>query len=57
MNHRNPQDIWYRNPMVWLVVSIPLATIIGCLATITIAITHPDTLIERVADTEMAAEQ
>lgn len=50
-------DIWFRNPMVWLVIAIPGLTVVGCIATIAIALTHPDTLVERSVDVSTTAEQ
>ena len=37
---------WYRNQWVWLVISIPSLTVVGCMLTIWLAITHPDTLVK-----------
>ncbi|MEL7310318.1 MAG: hypothetical protein AAFN07_02295 [Pseudomonadota bacterium] len=36
---------WYRFPMLWLVVSIPTLTVLGCVVTITIALSNPDPII------------
>jgi len=37
---------WYTNPWVWLVVSIPSLTVLGCLFTIYLAISNPDLLVK-----------
>ena len=42
---RTENDTWYRNGMVWLVIAIPALTVAGCLLTILLAITHPETIV------------
>ncbi|MEM7764377.1 MAG: hypothetical protein AAF290_09870 [Pseudomonadota bacterium] len=42
---------WYREPMVWLMLGIPAATVLGCLFTIYLAVTHPDPVYSRSATT------
>lgn len=37
---------WYRNFWVWLLISIPGLTIVGCALTIFLAISNPDHLVE-----------
>ena len=37
---------WYRNRMVWLVIAIPGLTVAGCLLTIYLAISNPETLVK-----------
>ena len=37
---------WYRHRLVWLVIAIPGLTVIGCLLTIYLAVSHPDTLVK-----------
>ena len=36
---------WYTNGWVWLLIAIPGCTVIGCLLTIWLAISNPDTLV------------
>jgi len=36
---------WYRNPWVWLVIAIPSLTVVGCIVTIYLALTHPEHLV------------
>lgn len=62
MQQRNGDDTrWYTNPWVWLVVSIPSLTVLGCLLTIYLAISNPDVLVkdpslERTAATRTPRE-
>jgi len=42
-------EAWYRNRMVWLVIAIPALTIVGCMLTIYLALTNPDTLVRDAA--------
>lgn len=37
---------WYRHRMLWLVIAIPGLTVAGCMLTIYLAISHPDTLVK-----------
>lgn len=37
---------WYRHRIVWLVIAIPGLTVIGCLLTIYLAISNPDTIVK-----------
>lgn len=37
---------WYTNPWVWLLIAIPGCTVAGCLLTIWLAVTNPDTLVK-----------
>lgn len=37
---------WYRHRIVWLLIAIPGLTVIGCLLTIYLAISNPDTLVK-----------
>lgn len=42
----SPRDTaWYRNGMVWLVIAIPALTVAGCLLTILLAISYPETIV------------
>jgi uncharacterized protein len=33
---------WWRYGMVWLVIGGPAAVVVACIATLVIAVTHPD---------------
>lgn len=46
---------WYRNQMVWLVIAIPSLTVIGCLFTIYLALSHPDPLVHDAAPGDKAS--
>ncbi len=37
---------WYTNHWVWLLIAIPGLTVAGCLLTIWLAISNPDTLVK-----------
>jgi hypothetical protein len=39
-------NLWYRNRMVWLMISIPALTVAGCMLTIYLAITNPEILVK-----------
>lgn len=41
-SHPEPERPWYRHGLVWLVIGLPAASVIGGLATLAIAITHAD---------------
>lgn len=46
MNYTNEQaEPWHRNPWVWLIIAIPSLTILGCLLTIYLALSNPETVI------------
>lgn len=48
----NDGSRWYEHRFVWLVVAIPGLTVIGCLLTIYLAISHPDLIVkDAVLDT------
>jgi len=38
----DPQRPWYRHGLVWLVIGLPAASVVGGLTTLAIAITHAD---------------
>ena len=38
----DPERPWYRHGLVWLVIALPAASVVGGLATLAIAITHAD---------------
>jgi uncharacterized protein len=40
---------WYRHGMVWLVIGGPAAVVIAGIATLVIAITHPDPVLQTTA--------
>ncbi|WP_156824501.1 MULTISPECIES: hypothetical protein [Caldimonas] len=40
---------WWREPMMWLVLGAPAAVIAACVVTITLAIRHPDPVLQRSA--------
>ncbi|TAK53620.1 MAG: hypothetical protein EPO25_09960 [Gammaproteobacteria bacterium] len=40
-----PSRPWYREPMVWLVIAIPFAAVIGGLVTLGLAIRGGDALV------------
>jgi hypothetical protein len=42
---RPADEPWYRNGWVWLVIAIPAATVLGCLLTVYLALSHPDELV------------
>lgn len=44
---RPPAAPWWREPTMWLVVGGPLAVIAACVVTITLAIRHPDPVLQR----------
>jgi hypothetical protein len=41
----DPQEPWYRNPWVWLLIAIPSMTVAGCMLTIYLAVTNPHILV------------
>ncbi len=46
MNDNTQEDNrWYTNQWVWLVMAIPGLTVAGCMLTIWLAISNPDTLV------------
>jgi len=42
-------ELWYRNPWVWLLIAIPALTVLGSGITIYLAIAHPDALVSDTA--------
>lgn len=47
MTTAQPEDNrWYTNQWVWLIIAIPGCTIAGCMLTIWLAISNPDTLVK-----------
>lgn len=57
--HDNPNTVhaepWYRQFWPWFIISVPAATVIGCMITIFLAVTRPDSLVvddySRIAQT------
>lgn len=37
---------WYRHRMLWLVIAIPGLTVVGCMLTIYLAISRPETIVK-----------
>ena len=37
---------WFRHRLVWLLIAIPGLTVVGCLLTIYLAISNPETLVQ-----------
>jgi hypothetical protein len=54
---QDPNDAWYRNGWVWLIIAIPAATVAGCLLTIYLALTNPDEIVRDPAGERPAREQ
>lgn len=48
---------WWREPMMWLVVGGPLAVVLASVATITLAIKHPDPVLTEQTSTSSSGEQ
>jgi hypothetical protein len=44
-----PSKAWWREPMMWLVVGGPLVVVVAGLATVGIAVKHPDPVLPRDA--------
>jgi len=40
---------WWRVKAMWLVVGGPLVVVLGCIVTITLAIRHPDPVLDKTA--------
>jgi hypothetical protein len=49
MAESTPRSSAWREPMVWLVVSGPLAVVLASIVTVTLAIRHPDPPLQRSA--------
>ncbi len=41
-----PEQKWYQNPFVWLVIGGPLLVVVASFITLYLAITHPDPAID-----------
>lgn len=48
---------WYRNPWVWLLIAIPAATVIGCMITVYLAISHPHTIVDDATTSQSVAHR
>lgn len=46
---------WFRHRMVWLVIAIPVLTVVGCALTIFLAINNPDQLVADPTNAEDSA--
>lgn len=42
----SPEEPWYRNGWVWLIIAIPAATVVGCMLTIYVALANPDEIVK-----------
>lgn len=40
---------WWRHPMMWLVVGGPALVVVASIATLTLAVTYPDPVVEHTA--------
>ena len=52
----NEQEPWQRNPWVWLVIAIPALTVAGCMLTLFLALTNPDSLVQDTATDPLQPE-
>jgi hypothetical protein len=50
-----PGQIWWREPLMWLVVGGPAAVVVAALWTVWIAVTHVDPLIDKQAPSQSDA--
>lgn len=46
---QQPQQPWWRHGMVWLVIGGPAIVVVAAFATLAIAITHPDPVLQTSA--------
>jgi len=51
-----PVSPWWRHGMVWLVVGGPLVVIVASVATLLIAITHPDPVLDTRSEANKAKQ-
>ena len=57
MNTRNDEpSAWWRHGMVWLVIAGPVAVVVAGIATLIIAIAHPDPVLPTSAATPPAVQ-
>lgn len=45
VNEKTPSRPWYKEPWPWIIISIPLASVIMGFTTLYLAITNPDHLV------------
>ncbi|OWQ91552.1 hypothetical protein CDN99_10445 [Roseateles aquatilis] len=43
---------WWRHPMMWLVVGGPAIVVVASIATLTLAVTYPDPVVQHQANSE-----
>lgn len=46
-SHAGPVSPWWRHGMVWLVLGGPAVVVVASIATLVIAVTHPDPVLPR----------
>lgn len=51
-----PVSPWWRHPMVWLVIGGPLVVVVASMATLVIAISHPDPVLSRSSESSQAQQ-
>ncbi len=56
METQTDTEAWFRNPWVWLMISIPALTVLGCLLTIYIAIANPDYIVRDAQDSDIDSQ-
>ena len=42
----NMNEPWFRHRLVWLLIAIPGLTVAGCLFTVYLAVSNPETLVQ-----------
>lgn len=50
----NPSPVWWRVPMVWLVISGPAIVVVASFATLALAILNPDPVLDTSARASVA---
>jgi len=45
MNTPPPGAPWYRYPIMWLVVGLPMSVVIACIVTYVLLLQHPDPVV------------
>jgi len=48
---------WYREPWPWVLIAIPLLTVVASAATLWLALSHPDYLVIESPEYEQVQEQ
>lgn len=43
---QEPKQVWWRYPMMWLVVGGPVVVVIASILTLTLALRHPDPVLD-----------